>query len=79
MKDPETIGKPTIDGEPVEHIRVNYLLRGLTVPAGKHEVVFEYAPKSHYTGEKINYAGSGIILLLLFWMGYKQITEGKNG
>jgi hypothetical protein len=67
-----------LDGEPVEHIRVNYLLRGLTVPAGKHEVVFEYAPKSHYTGQKINYAGSGIILLLLFWMGYKQITEGKN-
>ena len=67
-----------IDGEPVEHIRVNYLLRGLSVPSGKHEVVFEYAPKSHFTGQKINYAGSGIILLLLFWMGFKQIREGTN-
>jgi hypothetical protein len=68
-----------IDGEPVEHIRVNYLLRGLSVPSGKHEVVFEYAPKSHFTGQKINYAGSGIILLLLFWMGFKQMREGTNG
>ena len=68
-----------LDGEPVEHIRVNYLLRGLTVPAGKHEVVFEYAPKSHFTGQKINYAGSGIILLLLFWMGFKQVRERTDG
>ncbi|MDP4959469.1 MAG: glycosyltransferase family 39 protein [Schleiferiaceae bacterium] len=68
-----------LDGVPVAHIRVNYLLRGLTVPAGKHEVVFEYAPKSHYTGQKINYAGSGIILLLLFWMGFKQVRERTNG
>ena len=68
-----------LDGVPVAHIRVNYLLRGLSVPAGKHEVVFEYAPKSHYTGQKINYAGSGIILLLLFWMGFKQVRERTNG
>ena len=68
-----------LDGVPVAHIRINYLLRGLTVPAGKHEVVFEYAPKSHYTGQKINYAGSGIILLLLFWMGFKQVRERTNG
>ncbi len=68
-----------LDGVPVAHIRVNYLLRGLTVPAGKHEVVFEYAPKSHFTGQKINYAGSGIILLLLFWMGFKQVRERTNG
>ena len=68
-----------LNGVPVAHIRVNYLLRGLTVPAGKHEVVFEYAPKSHYTGQKINYAGSGIILLLLFWMGFKQVRERTNG
>lgn len=68
-----------LNGVPVAHIRVNYLLRGLTVPAGKHEVVFEYAPKSHYTGQKINYAGSGIILLLLFWMGFKQVRVRTNG
>ena len=55
----------TIDGEPADHLRVNYLLRGLVVPEGEHTIVFEFRPSTYYTGEKIAYAGS-ILLLLLF-------------
>jgi hypothetical protein len=61
-----------IDGEAVDHLRVNYLLRGLQVPSGKHTITFEFAPKSYYVGRKINFAGSAILLLLLGWMGWKQ-------
>ena len=64
-----------IDGEAVDHLRVNYLLRGLQVPTGKHTITFEFAPKSYYMGRKINFAGSGILLLLLGWMGWKQSKE----
>jgi len=64
-----------IDGEAVDHIRVNYLLRGLRVPAGKHEIEFKFAPKSYHVGNKINYAGSGILLLLLIWMAWKEYNE----
>ena len=64
-----------IDGEAVDHIRVNYLLRGLRVPAGKHEIEFKFAPKSYHVGNKINYAGSGILLLLLIWMGWKEYKK----
>lgn len=64
-----------IDGEAVDHLRVNYLLRGLQVPAGKHTITFEFAPKSYYAGRKINFAGSGILLLLLGWMVWKQRKE----
>ena len=66
-----------IDGEAVDHIRVNYLLRGLRVPAGKHEIEFKFAPKSYHVGNKINYAGSGILLLLLIWMGWKEYKEPR--
>jgi hypothetical protein len=67
-----------IDGEAVDHIRVNYLLRGLRVPAGKHEIEFKFAPKSYRVGNKINYAGSGILLLLLIWMGWKEYKEPSH-
>jgi hypothetical protein len=67
-----------IDGEAVDHLRVNYLLRGLPVPSGKHTIVFEYAPKSYYVGRKINFAGSAVLLLLLGWMGWKQRSSSAD-
>ena len=67
-----------IDGEAVEHIRVNYTLRGLKVPAGKHEIVFEFKPKSFYTGRKINMAGSGLLILILAYFGWTAYKENKE-
>ena len=66
-----------IDGEPVEHIRVNYTLRGMKVPAGKHEIVFEFKPKSFYAGQKVNMAGSGLLLLLIAYFGWSAYKENK--
>ena len=66
-----------IDGEPVEHIRVNYTLRGMKVPAGKHEIVFEFKPKSFYAGQKVNMAGSGLLLLLIAYFGWSAYKESK--
>jgi hypothetical protein len=67
-----------LDGEPIDHIRVNYTLRGMRVPAGKHDIVFEFKPDSYYTGKKINMAGSAILLLLLAYFGWTTYQEGKE-
>jgi uncharacterized membrane protein YfhO len=54
-----------VDGKKTEHIRVNYILRALPLPAGNHSVEFKFEPSAYYTTEKIAMASSSIILLLL--------------
>ncbi len=56
-----------IDGEAVKHIRADYILRCMKIPAGDHEVVFKFEPRAYYSGEKIALASS--VLLLLFFFG----------
>lgn len=52
-----------IDGNPVPHFQTNYVLRGMVVPAGSHEIEFKFEPKLYYVGEKISLASSLILLL----------------
>ncbi len=55
--------KATIDGEPVELARANYVLRAMNVPAGKHKIEMVFDPQSIHTTEAI--ATTSLILLLL--------------
>ena len=57
--------KVTVDGKETEFIRVNYLLRGMRIPAGEHKIAFEFYPKPHYVGSKISLATSALILIML--------------
>ena len=43
-----------LDGEPVSIHRVNYLLRGVHVPAGEHELVMRFEPAAHEVGTWIS-------------------------
>ena len=62
-----------IDGTPVDHVRVNYALRGLRVPAGDHEVKFIFNPKSVRQGEVVSYASSAILILLLLGLIFTEV------
>ncbi len=54
----------TLDGQPVEHARVDHVLRGLRVPAGEHEVVFSIHSKPFHTSRPYMMAASALVLLL---------------
>ena len=55
----------TIDGEVVKEARANYVLRALNVPAGEHEIVFRFDPKSLAVTENIAFASIGGIFLFI--------------
>jgi len=54
-----------LDGKPVEHIRANYILRAMRIPAGSHKIEFKFEPKTYYLGKTISLVSSSLILLAL--------------
>jgi Bacterial membrane protein YfhO len=57
--------KAYIDSKEAPIAKVNYVLRGLSVPAGKHAIKFEFKPQGYYKGGKITGIASILLLLLL--------------
>ena len=54
-----------INGKKVEYCKTNYLLRGLSLPAGQYSVRFIFEPESYKKGVTIAYIASFLILILL--------------
>jgi hypothetical protein len=57
--------KAFIDGKETPYARVNYALRGLSIPAGNHSIEFKFEPRSYFLGEKISFISTLIVVLLL--------------
>ena len=62
----------TIDGEPAELGRVDYVLRAMNVKPGRHEVVLSFFPKSVNTTETFAYLAYGVLILVLLGAGYME-------
>ncbi len=67
-----------LDGNLVPHQQVNYVLRGMQIPAGNHTIEFRFEPKVIETGETIALASSitlyGLLLAAL-GMGFRKKKE----
>ena len=68
----------TIDGEPAELGRVNYILRALNVKPGKHEVVLSFFPKSVKVTETIAYVAYGLLIFVAGCMYEWQRRKKKK-
>ncbi|MEX2483402.1 MAG: YfhO family protein [Brumimicrobium sp.] len=70
--------KAYLDGEEIDIHRVNYLLRGLEIPAGDHELVMKFEVQKFERANNIALAGSLIIILLVLGFFVKDFVLKKN-
>jgi hypothetical protein len=54
-----------IDGKKADYVKTDYVLRGMFVPAGDHEIEFRFEPKSYYTGRTITIIANILVFLAL--------------
>ena len=62
----------SVDGQPAELARVNYVLRAMALPAGSHEVTMRFEPASVRTSSSVAYACVTLIYLLLAASVFKE-------
>jgi hypothetical protein len=70
--------KAYVDGKEVPHFRVNYILRALVLPAGEHTVEFKFHPASYYTGNKVSFASSLLLILAIAGFAFTEFKKRKN-
>ena len=62
-----------IDDELTPHFRVNYVLRGMKIPKGKHEIEFKFEPKVIQQGKIISFISYGLLFFVsVVWLYYDK-------
>ncbi len=61
-----------IDGQKADYVKTDYVLRGMYVPAGDHQIEFRFEPKSFTIGRTITIIANiavmiAILLAILFY------------
>lgn len=68
-----------VDGDLTPHYRVNYVLRGMKVPAGKHEIVFKFEPKVIQKGSLVSLISYGLLFAITIgWFFYDKKKKKKQ-
>lgn len=70
--------KAYIDDKEAEIVKVNYVLRGLPIPPGKHKIDFKFEPESFLIGDKISLAIGIISLLLIGFAAWYEVKQYKK-
>jgi hypothetical protein len=65
----------TLDGKEMPHMRANYVLRAMRVPAGKHTIVFKFDPVSIRVGKIVDLVCS---LLIIAFIGTAVFIENRR-
>jgi len=70
--------KAYVDGKESPIFRANYILRAMSIPTGKHKIVFKFEPTVWAVGEKVSFASSSILILLLLFAFYREFKTCRQ-
>lgn len=66
-----------IDGKKTNYAKVNYVLRGMNLPPGTHEIEFKFEPSSFNTGRSITIF-SNILVMILIILAFLYYLKRKK-
>jgi hypothetical protein len=64
----------TVDGRPAEILRTNRAMRGVALPAGKHDLMFLYRPLSFRLGLGLSLIGLFVLTLISVWARFDPLS-----
>jgi Bacterial membrane protein YfhO len=67
-----------IDGQKTDYVKTNYVLRGMYVPAGDHQIEFRFEPKSYTIGRTITIIANILVMLALIVMLVMMIRKSNK-
>jgi hypothetical protein len=68
-----------IDGKKADYCRVDYILRGMAVPAGDHTIEFRFEPHSYFLGDTLStWSAIAIYLLIIAAFVVEWRKRGKQ-
>lgn len=70
--------KATIDGKETKILNVDYVLRGLQIPAGKHTIEFKFEPQVVKTGSMISLISTLLMLAVIGLSIFYWRKQNKN-
>ena len=69
--------KATINGEDIDIIRANYLLRAAVIPPGNNEIVFSFEPESYAIGNMVSMGGSITLIILILLTAFFEFRKRR--
>ena len=70
--------KATLDGKPVPIVNVNYVLRGVQIPANASVIEFRFEPAVIKQGTRLRWLSLGLFAISILILGYCQYFKTKS-